>query len=507
MIALIANVDVADAQQAKTVFEAFAVIISNGDDESVTGFADNMPTTEPTLGDETTSAATTSSTSTLSPDDGKEQLLKLLGIASKLTETGHLKETMDSDEFQIRLNAAAPVADILNKNGKYANNWEELNQDPNFQGPHGQLQSYRSYLSYITERREEADDANDGEFSRIISGKNFGAEVFKKSAKSYTALGEEGSEYFQFPNWQHDSWKKTIQKWGENPEVYEPGESIEIPNKLFTGICETLKVSFVGSILDTFPDPGRKNPSVMPANEVQLDSRVIVLDVTANEQGTDEDDPDTYRRFGERCLPDEMLLVRNPIVLDFSIMSHRHNFGNLRKLLGYFDELDTSRVRQRHCAIWNPDIGTHGAWDTEGVRMVHASDTKATCHSTKFGTFSIIAEIEDEPSVSDDELWLLITKYIGYGISIALLAVFICCIFLSPYLWEMFHVLGMNMAFAMMMGHILMLVTESDDVRNDRSTCCAIGLAMSFFYIACSTLLAAETFAMFYAIITGLLLF
>ena len=241
----------------------------------------------------------------------------------------------------------------------------------------------------------------------------------------------------------------------------------------------------------------------MPANQVELDSRIIVMDVTANEQGRDDTDPDTYRKFGERCRPDEKLLVRNPIVLDFSVKSYRHNYGNARKILGYFDDLDKSRVRRRHCAIWNPDIGTDGAWDTDGVKLVHASDTAATCHSTKFGTFAIIAEIEDEPFAANDELWLKITKYVGYGLSIAFLLVFIGFVFMSKHLWEMFHVIGMNMAFAMMMGHIFMLVTDSNSVRDDRNMCCFVGSAMSFFYMGCSVLLTVEIFALFQAIISG----
>lgn len=235
---------------------------------------------------------------------------------------------------------------------------------------------------------------------------------------------------------------------------------------------------------------------------------MILLDVTANEQGSDVDDPDTFRKFGERCKPDEKLLVRNPIVLDFSVKSYRHQYGHLgRNLLGYFDNSDESRVRRRHCAIWNPAIGTDGAWDTDGVKLVHASDTAATCHATQFGTFAIVAEIEDEPSVADDELWLQITKYVGYGISIALLIVFIGLVFISKHLWEMFHVISMNMAFALMMGHIFMLATELDSVRDNRNICCFIGLSMTFFYMACSILLATEIFAMFYGIISGELSF
>ena len=165
----------------------------------------------------------------------------------------------------------------------------------------------------------------------------------------------------------------------------------------------------------------------------------------------------------------------------FSVLSARHNYGNgwgSRTLKSYFDDLERSRIRTRHCAIWNPDIGTDGAWDTDGVKLVYIGDSAATCHSTRFGTFAIIAEIEDEPSVDQDELWLRVVKYIGYGISLALLLIFIIIILVSKYLWDMFHLFSLNLAIAMTLGHTFMMATESEVVRDDRNLCCFIGLSL-----------------------------
>ena len=53
-----------------------------------------------------------------------------------------------------------------------------------------------------------------------------------------------------------------------------------LPSELFTGDCKLRPVTFVGLIIDTFPDPGRKNPVFMPANRVELDSRIIVIQVS-----------------------------------------------------------------------------------------------------------------------------------------------------------------------------------------------------------------------------------
>ena len=64
------------------------------------------------------------------------------------------------------------------------------------------------------------------------------------------------------------------------------------------------------------------------------------------------------------------------------------------------------------CAIWNPSIGLHGAWDTDGVETVsvrfdpsaatvndasgNAVDTNvAVCKANTMGTFAVIAEVQN----------------------------------------------------------------------------------------------------------------
>ena len=39
--------------------------------------------------------------------------------------------------------------------------------------------------------------------------------------------------------------------------------------------------------------------------------------------------------------------------------------GSTRKLLFHGDE-EPDEIKSKYCAIWNPDIGTLGAWDTDG---------------------------------------------------------------------------------------------------------------------------------------------
>ena len=58
------------------------------------------------------------------------------------------------------------------------------------------------------------------------------------------------------------------------------------------------------------------------------------------------------------------------------------------------------------------------------------------CTSTASGTFGIVSEIYESPSVDKDQNWLIVTKYVGYSMSILLLLVFCTMVLLSKHLWE-----------------------------------------------------------------------
>ena len=83
--------------------------------------------------------------------------------------------------------------------------------------------------------------------------------------------------------------------------------------------------------------------------------------------------------------------------------------------------------------------------------------------------------------------------------------VFIITIASSTYLWEMFHGLGFNIGCSLLIGNVFMLITELDLVREDRDLCCAIGALMAFFYTIVGTLLALKTFAIFSAVVYGVI--
>ena len=90
------------------------------------------------------------------------------------------------------------------------------------------------------------------------------------------------------------------------------------------------------------------------------------------------------------------------------------------------------QILRRHCAIWDPNIGRNGSWNVNDVRLVKIDSFTAVCEATRTGTFAIIAEKLDIPSVPDEPAWLTQVKFVGYGFSLVLLLIFILVISFSP---------------------------------------------------------------------------
>ena len=254
----------------------------------------------------------------------------------------------------------------------------------------------------------------------------------------------------------------------------------------------------MGSIHDAFPDQGRRNPVEIP-QRVKLDSRIVVLKFNA---GADPTNP------GKKCMPDPKLLVRRPLRYTLALKSrqgHGHPSTSSQRQLKFHADEDVHKDRRSYCAIWNPQLTENGAWDTKGIKTVHTDGTLVTCYATEVGAVGILSEVVEHPWAPDDFSWLLILKFFGYCLSALLLIIYCLTILFSDYLWEMFHILGMNIAFAMFIGNALMISTELDSSRSDRHTCATIGGSINFFYLATAGLVFAESHAIFRSITAGVI--
>ena len=75
----------------------------------------------------------------------------------------------------------------------------------------------------------------------------------------------------------------------------------------------------------------------------------------------------------------------------------------------------------------------------------------------------------------------------------------------SRHLWEMFHILGMNIAASIAGGQIALIVSDLDFIREDVHSCAAVGCAVNFFYIGCAALIFTEAHAIFKAFTEGVI--
>ena len=231
---------------------------------------------------------------------------------------------------------------------------------------------------------------------------------------------------FTFPMWRKKSgksfeWKKyatnNLEKWEEIEEY------IEVPLMMFSGSCADRDIAFVGSIYDDFPDSGRKNPVNIRSEAIQLDSRILSIKASANSWNKEKEE-----FLDDECIPDPKLLYRKRLKLKLKTKSKEKS---RRQLLFHENEIETSILR-RHCAIWNLDIGLHGAWDIEDIETIEIDENGATCLTDKLGTYAIIAEKIEKPFDYDEGQFFKL-KLAGYGFSNFILIIFIFIILLSAY--------------------------------------------------------------------------
>ena len=314
------------------------------------------------------------------------------------------------------------IGEFLDTKGKNKRSWQLINNDNNIFGSH----QIRKSLEDFTEKALQ---------SRVLEPKELFVRAEVHSPNSFIqyekiAIPEvrrrqvyEG-ETFVFPMWRERAKRSLgtrnyvidpLEKWDTFPE------SIEIPLMLFSGSCADQDISFVGTIYENFPEPGRKNPVNIKSKNIKLDSRVMTIKASANKwnKATDE--------FGPICRPDPKLLYRKRLLINLATKSKEKS----RRQLLFHEKEEVTTIKKRHCAIWNSGIGMFGAWDTADIETMQIDEQGATCVTDKLGTYAIIAEKIEMPYEYDEEGWLYVTKLVGYIVSIVVLIIFIIIIFLS----------------------------------------------------------------------------
>lgn len=88
------------------------------------------------------------------------------------------------------------------------------------------------------------------------------AQISKSTAEAFKAQGSKEREnegYFFFPKWESPEWKAVKKIFGDAMDV--DSETIEVSADLFSGECKKYDHNMVAIVCDSFPDPGRKNPT------------------------------------------------------------------------------------------------------------------------------------------------------------------------------------------------------------------------------------------------------
>ena len=267
-------------------------------------------------------------------------------------------------------------------------------------------------------------------------------------------------------------------------------DSIEVPLMLFSGNCAEQDISFVGTVYENFPEPGRKDPVNIHSDHIKLDSRVMTIKAFANRWNS------RTNSFTTTCQPDPKLLYRKKIMVT---LETKDKVKSKRQLM-FHDNEERTTIMKRHCAMFNDEIGLFGAWSTVDIETVAIDENSASCVTDKLGTYAIVAELVELPYDYNEPGWLFYIRIIGYFLSIILLIIFAVIIFWSSYLWEQFHILRMNLSLALIVGNIAVLLGELSIIQDDRHACTVIGCLISYFYTAAAFLLACEGHACFKAI-------
>ena len=518
LVNMMEGVDFSDPDQAATALLVLQNVIS-GEETTEPPFRNIYPTetstsakttksTETGNNNETTEApkkTTTIPTTTTkrpaeTPQQQKESFMGLIRVMKKLSNANNIPANLTKESFAQKVEVSRLIGDFLDPNGKNHENWELVNEDNNIEGSHEIRKSLASYVARSLERRV----LEPGElFARAeVHSENSFVQYEKIANPEVRRRQVYEEETFVFPMWRSRTKRTTSGSTfrpfvvGESMEKWESfPDSIEIPLMLFSGQCADLDISFVGTIYEHFPEPGRKDPVNIKSEKIKIDSRVMSIDAFANSWDRNMEE------FSSKCQPDPKLLYRKRLLVT---LETKDKVKSKRQLMFHENEEKTSILR-RHCAMWNPEIGMFGAWDTVDIETVAIDENSATCITDKLGTYALIAELMVLPTEYDEPHWLYVIRLVGYIMSTVLLVIFIVIVLMSAYLWEQFHILRLNLALSLIIGNAAVLLGELEMFQEDRHACTVLGCLVSYGYTASAFLLAGEAHAVFKAITGGII--
>ena len=479
LVSMMDNVDFSDPAQAAVALQLLQSAVT-AEETTQPEFRDIYPTEATTTaetsateegeddGNSTAEETTTvKATTTLkpvrqpeqTPEMKKEAFVSFINVMNKLSNPDNVPGDLSQTEFESKIEVSRVIGEFLNMNGKNHDKWEMVNEDPNIPGAHEVRQTLEMFVTKAIQNRvlapselyTRAEVQSDNSFVQYEKIAN--PEVLRRQVYD--------EETFVFPMWRKRA--KRAANDGYSPYVlgdtmdkwHNIADSIEIPLMLFSGKCAEQDIAFVGNIYENFPDPGRKDPVNIFSNKIKVDSRVMTVNVVSNKWDRNMEE------FSAPCQPDPKLLYRKKLLVN---LETKDKAKSKRQLLFHENDEKTTVVR-RHCAMWNTEIGLHGAWDTVDIETKAIDENSATCVTDKLGTYAIVAELVELPHDFEEPGWLAASRLVGYILSTVLLVIFVIIIFMSAYLWEQFHVLRLNLSMSLIIGNIAVLLGEMEFIQ------------------------------------------
>ncbi|XP_071749773.1 uncharacterized protein [Lepeophtheirus salmonis] len=449
-------------------------------------------------------------------------LEKVIKIMNKILDTESLKGMkLNRRDLEIILGSIIPFPTVINlKKSDLAPDWNRLHMNSSKPDAHKLRERIENYLleslecrnlkneaqwreqeflvSHLELRNQylvlsemhnvpyDFDDTLTPDYVKYYSSDNYAIQLMSVSIGVLEKRSLFQRNTFQFPHWDLPAWEKARKLWGE---TVEPAESVKIPLIITDKDCNPSKrdmINYALSVYDTFPDSENKNPSYFITNKALLISRVFSLKISHS----------PFIKGKSPCpLNEEHLNI---------LVTLSHKIPLIQSLVFQKNPLKT-RIKSIHCAVWNKHIGINGGWDIENIRILYSDEILSNCIASKIGTYGILAQLYDEPSLTPDPVWLLIFKYLGHILSILSLIFFIGGMVFSRADWDMFQCLSLSIASGLMGGHLFMLFSELEIVRQNLCPCSIAGLSILLFYVASAVGILLKSYALLEAITVGII--
>ena len=502
---MLASVDMTDPDQAAAAGAMTGMLLSNQKEEEPAAQGSNNPATQPTpsgsanIGGSLAAAQGAAGSHQLTwKEQKKAQQMKLSETYAQLLSTDGAMDGALPKHLDKRFANIPTAAKMLSCSPDNIERWKILQEDNNLGGSSEYVEKLENYaLTFMSASNisfydnTEFFDSETGEYIVHLSSDEMYMSVQKMGMDRFRLRGHK----FDVGIYRHppEKWLSALQNWRS------PYDRLVLPTEMYADVpgCLNNPVTFLYAVYPCYGDfaPLRRNPVTIQSDRFVIDSKVITVKLHVNN--------DTFAPS-----PEDAELCKNiPVDMKYTPVKiklyHKSRETARRKILHHENEIKTS-IDARRCVMWNPDIGLSGAWDAEGCTTVMSEQDSTTCECSKFGSYALAAEKIERPEPKRDFTWLVVSRYIGFSVSILSLLIFVIIIGASKHLWEMFHLMRLNTGICYLFALFFHFLSEMESIREDRHNNAAFSSLILFFYLSGSYFQLMEAFAEFRAITAGI---